>query len=225
MKKETAFAVCLILGLARAPGAFAQDWKLPVFTVKYELTEGTIEDPDPDEDILIPASLRNTVTFQVREAAAPFGFGLAARYSAKDYLLQSGDYAYVSLDQDSTLKAADFLKLGLAFGGKWAHSPLPDASGLSKDYLALKTKADAEIEVFDGTALDFGISAEYDLYEAAEKARHLYTAGAGVTSRLGEWEVSGRYRGVFRLPLGAASTAQATMLNEGSFTFHWDPNR
>jgi hypothetical protein len=224
MKKDIRPIVVLVFFFLSI-AASALDWKIPVFTLKYEVTEGTIEDPDPDEDIQIPSSLRNTVSLHLKEAAYPFTFGLTARYSTKDYLLQNGDYSYLTLDQDAKLAALDVLDLGLAFGGKWAYSPLPDSDGLSKDYLALKTRVEAGLELFKGTTLDIGLTAEYDLNTAEVKARQFYTAGVGLTSRLGEWLFSGRYRGVFRLPLGVSSTVQNTMLNEGSFSFQWDPNR
>lgn len=225
MKKETVPMIALALCLSCSAAASAQGWKLPVFTVRYEVSEGTVENPEPDEDILIPSSLRHTVSLSVKEAARPLTLGLVVRYSAKDYLLQSGDYSYLSLDQDTKLAVFDFLDVGLAFGGKWAYSPEPDSDGLSKNYTALKTRAETGIKLFRGTALDIGIAAEYDLYTAEVKTRQLYSAGVGLSSRLGEWLLSGRYRGVFRMPLGEPSTVGDSFLNEGSFSLQWDPNR
>jgi len=224
MKKDAVFFGALALFFSCSAAA-ALDWKLPVFTLRHEISGGTIENPDPDEDILIPSSLRNTASLHIKQAAHPLVFDLTVRYSAKEYLLQSGDYSYVTLDQNTKLSLFDFLDLGLAFGGKWAYSPEPDSDGLSKDYTAFKTRGEAEIDLFKGTTLDIGITAEYDLYSAEVKTRQLYTAGAGLTSRLGEWLISGRYRGVFRLPLGDSSAVGSSYLNEGSFSLQWDPNR
>jgi hypothetical protein len=201
------------------------DWMLPAFTLKYEITGGTIEDPDPDEDIMIPSSLRNTVSLAIRESADPLSLGLLIRYSAKDYLVQAGDYSYLSLDPEARMKLGDAFDLGLSAGMKWAASPELDSSGLSKDYLALEGSVDAGWKPVKGTALDLSVSTEYDLYKAAEKARQIYSAGAGLSSRLGGMLLSVRYRGVFRLPLGSAGSSEASSLNTGSVSIQWDPNR
>ena len=48
---------------------------------------------------------------------------------------------------------------------------------------------------------------------------------AGFSSRLGQWILSARYRGEFRLPLGDASAAVPAVYNLGSISVQWDPNR
>ncbi len=213
--------VCALLLCASA--AFGLDWKLPVFTLKYDVAGGTAE--DPEDDLLLPSSLRNTASLAVKQSADPLAFGLAVRYSTKDYLLQIGDYTYIAVDQETTFDVSDFLGLGLTFGGKWSTSPEPDSDGLSKDFSVFRTKGDADIKLVPGTSLALSMGAEYDFYAAEAKSRQIYTAGAGVSSRLGEWLLSGKYRGVFRLPLGGASGIAQSFMNEGSFTLQWDPNR
>ncbi len=220
MKKTAILLLC-----AACLPASSLDWKLPVFSMRYEITEGTIENPDPDEDILIPSSLRNAVSLHVSESADPLDFGLRIRYSAKDYLLRAGDYSYLSLEPDAKMKIADIFTIGLKTGAKWASSPGLDSTGLSRDYTALKGGIDVGLKPVKGTALDIGFDVEYDLYEAAVKARQLYAASAGVSSRLGEMLLSARYRGVFRLPLGGESAVDTTTLNVGSLSLQWDPNR
>jgi len=217
--------IVTFLAACTSAAAGALDWMLPTFLLRYEITGGTIEDADPDEDIMIPSSLRNAASLTIREDADPLSLGLLIRYSAKDYLLQTGDYSYLSLDPEAKLKLSEALTLGASSGFKWASSPEPDSSGLSKDYLALKGGMDATWKPLKGTALDISASAEYDLYDASEKARQLYSVSAGLSSRLGEIVLNVRYRGTFRMPLGDAVLVDQTALNTASVSLQWDPNR
>ncbi len=193
--------------------------------MKYEVSRATIEDPDPDEDILVPASLRNTVSLHVKESADPLTLGLTVKYSAKDYLTQSGDYEYFSVDQDTGIALTDWLDLGFMAGVKKTDSPESDVSGLSKDNIALKGGIETAIQLVKGTSFDLSFQTEYDSYEAWEKSRQLYRVGAGFTTRFGEWLFSTRYRGEFRFPLASSSVVDQSTLNMGSLSFQWDPNR
>lgn len=221
MKKALSLIV-LFAALSPAP---ALEWMLPTFALRYEITGGTIEDPDPDEDIMIPSSLRNSASLTIREKANPLSLGLLVRWSAKDYLLQAGDYSYLSLEPDAKIELTDAFSLGASGTVKWAASPDLDSSGLSKDYLALKGGLEAVWKPCAGTTLDVSASAEYDVYQAMEKARQLYSVGAGFSSRLGELVLSVRYRGVFRMPLDGAALIVPTSLNTGAVSLQWDPNR
>ncbi|HVP19852.1 MAG TPA: hypothetical protein VMU36_12745, partial [Spirochaetia bacterium] len=49
--------------------AAALDWEPPVFTLRYELADGIRE--DLEEEALLPSSLRNTVSFRIKETADP----------------------------------------------------------------------------------------------------------------------------------------------------------
>ncbi len=220
MKKALAFFL-----LCSCPAAHPLDWKLPVFTMKYEVSRATIEDPDPDEDILVPASLRNTVSLRVKESADPLTLGLTVKYSAKDYLTQSGDYEYFSVDQDTGIALTDWMDLGFMFGVKKTDSPESDTSGISKDNVALKGGIETAIQLVKGTSFDLNFQTEYDSYEAWEKSRQIYCVGAGFTTRFGEWLLSTRYRGEFRFPLASSSVVDQSTLNTGSLSFQWDPNR
>ncbi len=193
--------------------------------MKYEVSRATIEDPDPDEDVLIPSSLRNTVSLRVKESADPLSLALTVKYSAKDYLTQSGDYEYFSVDQDTGIALTDWLDLGFMFGVKKTDSPELDTSGLSKDNYALKGGIETAIRFLTGTSLELAFQGEYDSYEAWEKSRQIWSVGAGFTTRLGEWQFSTRYRGEFRFPLASSSVVDQSTLNTGSLSFQWDPNR
>jgi len=81
--------MALLLFFACLP-AWSLDWKLPVFTLRYEAAGG--ESEDPDDETLQPSSLRNTVSLRVKEDVESASFGLTLRSSMKDYYLQAGDY-------------------------------------------------------------------------------------------------------------------------------------
>jgi len=66
----------------------------------------------------------------------------------------------------------------------------------------------------------------FDLYQNEEKAQQTYTAGLGLESRLsGAWRLSGRYRGITRVPLGPESTVADRFNPEFGVNVSWDPTR
>ena len=109
MKKS----MVLLLFFACLP-AWSLDWKLPVFTLRYEAAEG--ESEDPDDETLQPSSLRNTVSLRVKEDVESASFGLTLRSSMKDYYLQAGDYSYLDLEHDGTFHLGEAWKLGYLWG-------------------------------------------------------------------------------------------------------------
>jgi hypothetical protein len=211
--------------LLACPAAFGLDWQLPVVTASYETAGGASEDEDEDNDTLVPASLRNTVALRVREEALPAAFGLLLKYSTKDYLFEASDYTYVEAGQDTTLRIGRLLRLGALVGAKYEQYGQLDDGGLSKDFLALKGRLEASLAPLRGTSLEASLGTRFDLAEEPAKSKQAWTAAAGFSSRLGQWLVSARYRGEFRLPLGAASGAASAVYNLGSFSLQWDPNR
>jgi hypothetical protein len=220
MEKGFLLAFAFALSCAAATGL---DWKLPVFTAKYEVAGGASE--DEEDGSLIADSVRNTVSLRMKEDAPPASFGLSLRYSMKDYTKENSDYSYVQADQDTTLRLGRMLKLGAAVGGKYEAFGQLDSDGLSKDFLALKGGLDATLSPLRGTSLEAGLGTRFDLAEEPGKSKQAWTATGGFSSRLGEWLLSARYRGEFRLPLGAATGVYAAAYNLGSFSVQWDPNR
>jgi hypothetical protein len=220
MEKGVLLAFAFALSCAAATGL---DWKLPVFTTKYEVAGGASE--DEEDGSLVADSVRNTVSLRMKEDAPPASFGLSLKYSMKDYTEENSDYSYVQADQDATVRLGRLLKLGAAVGGKYATFGQLDGDDKSKDYLALKGGLDAALSLARGTSLDAGVDSRFDLAEEVSKSKQAYTVSTGFSSRLGEWLVNARYRGQFRFPLGAANTAGATVYNLGSFSVQWDPNK
>jgi hypothetical protein len=214
--------ICLLMAFACLP-AWSLDWKLPVFTMRYEVAGGQSE--DPDEETLLPASLRNTVSLRIKEDADPASFGLTLRGSGKQYFLQSGDYSYLEAEHDASFKLGPAWKLGYTLGLKDMAYPQLDAHGLSKDTLSLKAGGTVDLALMKGTSLDAGLAGRWLAAENPADTLQSYVVTAGFSSRLGEWLLGARYRGEFRLPLGAPSGVGIAVYNTGSVSLQWDPNR
>jgi hypothetical protein len=213
--------MCALLALACLP-AWSLDWKLPVVTVKYEAAGGSSE--DLDDDTFEPSSLRNTVSFRLKEEADPAVFGLGVVMSAKDYYQQSGDYSYLKVEQDGSVRLGKPWKLGYALAAKWMDYPQLDSSGMPRDVLGLSAAVNGAVRLDRGTTLEAGLAGRCLLAEDPADALQAYAAVAGFSARLGDWLLSARYRGELRLPLGDASAAGLDMYHTGSLSLQWDPN-
>ncbi len=222
MKKAASLAF-LLAGAA----AFALEWELPVVTASYEAAAGAREDEGDDEAdaAMVPASVRHTVSLRIREEASPAVFGLLVKYSAKDYLLEAGDYSYIEAGPEAALRIGRLLRLGAALGAKVEQFGQADSEGLSKDFLALKARLEAALTPVRGTSIEAALGTRFECTEEPAKARQGWTASAGFSSRLGQWLLSARYRGEFRLPLGTASAIVPASYSLGSVSVQWDPNR
>jgi hypothetical protein len=215
MKKS----MCILLACISIP-AWTLDWKLPVFTARYEAAGGAAE--EPDDDTFFASSLRNTVTFQVKETADPAAFGLALTLSGKDYYLpgdQSGDYSYVKVVQDGTVRIGDAWKLGYDINVK----AMDYTNSLTRDAVTTSLGGTASLLVVKGTSLEAGLTGRYAA--AADLADSLSTLvmNAGLSSRLGEWLLSARYRGELRFPADPLTGMDA--YNTAGVSLQWDPNR
>jgi hypothetical protein len=215
-------AVLLVLFFAAAE-IFSLDWKLPVVSAAWETAGGQAEDEEDAE--LVAASLRNTVTLRLREDASPAAFALALRYSAKDYLLESGDYQYFETTGETSLRVGPMLKLGLSLGGRYQEFGQLDSGGLSKDFLGLKGRLEATLVPLRGTSLEAGVGTRLEVAEEPSRAKQAWTVSGGVSSRLGQWVLGARYRGELRMGLGDASGVQGATYHVGSLSAQWDPTR
>ena len=213
--------VALLWILVACGPAWCLDWQLPIFSVRYEAAGGETEDPDEEE--LLPASLRQTIAVQMREQAAPAVFDLSVTYSLKDYYLQNGDYSYVVLAQGGAVRLGS-VKLAYDLGAKSVEYPLPDSDGLSKDLVSLRAGTAATFFLVKGTSLETALASRFDLAENQAKSAQAYVGTLALTSRLGDWEVAGRLRGELRLPLGDASLKDRSTYAVGSLTASWNPN-
>ncbi len=201
--------------------AWCLDWQLPIFSVRYEAAGGETEDPDEEE--LLPASLRQTVCVQMKEEVAPAVFDLSVTYSLKDYFLQNGDYSYVFLAQGGAVRLGA-VKLAYDLGAKSVEYPLPDRDGFSKDLVSLRAGTAATFLLVKGTSLETSLGSRFDLAENQANSAQAYVGTLALTSRLGDWQVAGRLRGELRLPLGEASLKDRSTYAVGSLAASWDPN-
>ncbi len=221
--KKGAFLVLGALCALPAAAAPSFDWQIPVTTLRVETAAGTEE--DPEEETLLPSSVRNTVSIRIREEADPALFGLTLRGSWKDYFLQAGDYWYLEAEQDSSFRISNAVKLGYTAAVKDAHWPELDSQGLPKDFLALKAGVSAVLTIVRGTTLDTGVNGRWEIAANDASALQVYTLSAALSSRIGEWVFGARYRGEFRLPLGSESGVTSTSYHTAALSLEWDPNR
>jgi hypothetical protein len=218
MKKS----VVLLFAIACLP-SWSLDWKLPVFTMKYEAAEG--ESEDPDDETLQASSLRNTVSLRVKEDVEVASFGLTVRGSVKDYYFQAGDYSYLDLEHDGSFRLGDAWKLGYTLGMKGMEFPELDSQGLSKDTFSLRAGTNAVFSVMKGTTMEAALAGRYELAENLIDSLQGYVLTTGFSTRLGEWLLGAHYRGAFRLPLGPLSQVGASAYHTASLSLQWDPNR
>jgi hypothetical protein len=193
-----------------------------VVSLSCETAGGAEEEEDSGD--MAPSSLRSTVTLRLKEDAAPATFGLAVRASWKDYLQQAGDYAYVQVNQDGTLRLSPAVKLGWNVAVKDTWYDDLDSQGASRDLVTLKAGSDAVLTPWKGITLDLGLDARWELAESEARNRQVYAGSASFSARLGGWVLGIRCRGEVRLPLGAAATAAAATFATGAVTLQWDPN-
>ena len=215
--------VLVLFALAAAAAGWSLDWHLPITTMRVETSSGS--DEDPDDGTLQPSSLRTTATVRIKEEASPDAFGLTVRGAWKDYYEQSGDYSWIEVEQDGTLRLAEPLKLGYAAGVKdlsWAQL---DSDGLSKDSLAVKAAATATLTIARGTTLEAGLAGRLQMGVNTARSLQSWVVGTSFNTRMGEWLLGVRYRGEFRLPLGEASSVTSTADHTGVLSLEWDPNR
>jgi hypothetical protein len=199
------------LAVAAAGGAL--DWELPVVTLKGELAEGAAES-DAEAGVLEPSSERATVTLTIRESADPLDLAWVFRWSAKEWMTQAGDYSYLEAVQEARLDAADRLRLTTGAGVK----------RMREDWTALQAKLGADLEVVRGVSLELGLDGRWEVHDDSAESRQRWTGSAALAARLGGWQLEGRWRGEFRLPLAGATGVEASALHTGSVSLRWDPN-
>jgi hypothetical protein len=203
--------------------AWSLDWEIPVFTMRYETAGG--ESEDPDDQTLLPSSLRNTVSLRMKEDAGDAAFGLTLRTSAKDYYLQAGDYSFLEAAHDGDFALGERWRLGYDLGIKSMSYPELDSNGLPKGVVSLKAGGSATFILMKGTSIEAGLGSRFDLAENPEDSLQAWVVTAALSSRLGGWVLGARFRGEYRLALGAASFIATRSYNGGTFSLQWDPNR
>jgi len=206
----------------------AQDIKLPVFFLRYDggLGSEEIEPEEIEEEQLEPSSQRHKVTLRIKEQwSDALTTNLYTAVSRKEYFLQSGSYTYFYLNPDFAWDITDRIQWSTGFRSKWTVYDELDSDGLPKDLPSLLAKTELTIKVMKELKLAPFFQGVLDLYQNEEKAQQTYTAGLGLESRLsGAWRLSGRYRSIARVPLGAESLVADRFNHEFGVNLSWDPN-
>ena len=217
MKKGVIFAL-----LAMSLPCWPDGWDLPVTTLRYEVDQGQIE--DPDDETLEPSSMRHTVTLHVKEASDLLSLGLTLRAAAKDYYEQRGDWSYWQAEHEGAFHVTDALKLGYTLGVKdmsWAD---PSGDGSSKDALYVNAAATADLALVRGTSVDAMIGDRFTIAVDPTGSQQAFVVSAGLSSRLGDWRVGARCRARLRFPLGTEGDTSVVSLATAAISLQWDPN-
>ncbi len=206
----------------------AQEMKLPVFFLRYDggLGSERIEPEDVEEELFEPSSQRHKVTLRIKEEwSEAFTTDLYTAVARKEYFLEPGSYTYFYLNPDFAWDITDRLQWSTGFRSKWAFYDEPDTLGQPKDFTNLWLKTELSLRLMRELKLVGLLQSVFDLYENRQNTEQTYIAGLGVESRLrGDWRLTGRYRGILRLPLGPDSTAASRFNHEFGVNLSWDPN-
>lgn len=209
----------LFFWLAAAAAGWTLDWELPVVTLKGEIAGGAAES-DEERGVLEESSRRATVTLTLRESADPLDLAWIIRWSDKVWPDQAGDYDYLDAAQEARYAVSKALKLSGEAGVKRMVYPESGAG-----WTALRAKLGADITVLRGAALELGLDGRWEMHDDPAESRQRWTGSAAILTRIDGWQLDARWRGEFRLTLGTASGVERSMLNTGSVSLRWDPNR
>ena len=207
----------------------AQEIKLPVFFLRYDGGVGSeeMEPEEGEEEEVEPSSQRHKVTLRIKEQwSDSLTTNLYTAVSRKEYFLQSGSYTYFYINPDFVWDITDRVRWSSAFRSRWTWYDELDSYGESKELTSLLAKTELTLKVLDQLKLTPSFRSVLDLYRNEEKIQQTYTAGLSVESRINpEVRLSGRYRGILRIPLGDESTVGDRFNNEFGINLSWDPNK
>jgi hypothetical protein len=235
----TPAAAALLCGLmlaAAVPSAAQDSPRLPVLSLRYEHGTGYRQmAPDPESELeeepgMEAYSERHKVTLRLREQwSRQLTTNLYTVFSCKDSDDPSESYAYVYLSPDLAWQIDPRVRWSLTLRSKltWLEPELSPDGAL--DLLGLLAKTSFTVRVHDRLRVTPSLQSAFDLYqdpaETTDNAQ-IYTAGLSLQSRLTDGlDLTGRYRGSFRFPLGKDSTVERLFNNELTLALTWDPNR
>ena len=206
----------------------AQDLKLPVFFLRYDGGVGSeqIQPEDVEEEQLEPSSQRHKLTLRIKEEwNEQLVTNLYTAVARKLYYLQPGSYTWFYLNPDFAWDITDHIQWSTGFRSKWTFYDELDSSGDPRDFTNLLLKTELTLRLMRELKLVPFVQGVFDLYENKDNSQQTYVAGLGVESRLsGDWRLSGRYRGILRLPLGPDSLVSGRFNHEFGVNLSWDPN-
>jgi hypothetical protein len=207
----------------------AQEIKLPVFFLRYDGGVGSeeMEMEEGEGEEVEPYSQRHKITLRIKEQwGDSLTTNLYTAVSRKEYFQESGSYTYFYVNPDFVWDITDRVRWNSGFRSKWTWYDELDSYGQSKDLNSLLAKTELTLKVLDQLKLTPSFQGVFDLYRNKGKIQQIYTAGLKVESRINpEVRLSGRYRGIVRVPLGAESTISDRFNNEFGINLSWDPNK
>ena len=226
MKRSTAIilAFAFILPLFCA----AQEIQLPVFYLKYNggLGSEEIELEEEEGEEVEPSSQRHNVTLRIKEEwSDSFTTNLYSAVTRKEYYLQSGSYLYFYLNPDIAWNITDRIKWYTGFRSKWTFYDELDSKDDPKDLTSLLAKTNFTLKPLDGLKLVPSYQSVFDLYQNEVKTKQIHSFGLTVSSTLGQFNLSGKYKGILRYPLGDLSEVPMRFNNEFGVNVSWDPNK
>ena len=202
----------------------AEQWKLPVVTLRYETAAGVEE--EEEEGTLSAAYWRHSLALRVKEERGGFRATVSGRLSWKDFTVDDDDdYWYFAVVPGLEWSIGRVLGVEAELSVKRAvfGETVDPADGRS--YLDLGPRLFADWTIVRGLKLDAWLRSTYSLYQDPASSRQAYSFGAGLTGRRGQWSVGARYRGTARYPLGEDSGREFGGYHVASVNVSWDPNR
>jgi hypothetical protein len=231
------FCSLLLAALAAPTPSAAEDSpRLPVVTLRYENGLGYREmAPDPEGEVeeepeMEAYSERHKLTLRLKEQwSKALTTNLYAVAFYKNSEVASDSYAYLYLHPNLAWSLSRRVKWTVSFRSKltWFE---PEIAPLdrSADLLGLLAKTSVSMKLHDRLKLIPSVQGAFDLYQDPEdlsRTSQTYTAALSLQSELAEGlDLTGRYRGSFRYPLGADSTVEQLFNNEFALALTWDPN-
>lgn len=230
-------AAALLCALLLAPAArpAAQgEVRLPVVSLRYENGAGYRQmapDLEAEEDEEMEAySERHKVTVRLKEQwSDDLTTNLYTILARKDSVEPSESYLYLILNPDLAWRLGPRVQWKAALRSKltWLEPELsPDAD---LDLLGLLARTSLVLRLHQRLKLTPSLQGAFDLYQDpadAAKNAQVYTAGVLLESRLRPGlDLTGRFRGSYRYPLGEDSTVERLFNNEFALALSWDPNR
>ena len=179
---------------------------------------GIREDP---EKILLPLSLRNTVSTGIKEEPTRRPSISTPRYSFKDYYIVAGDYSYVKVEHEQAWRANDSLKLGFLLGMKKVDFPEPDADGWVKDCLSLPAGPTTADTFVGRTKIDASLSALGHCGKRLPVLPDIWCVHGCELAAFG-LDSLGRYRREFRLSFDQAKLTWRGWRTTRCLTLTWD---
>jgi hypothetical protein len=228
--KRISVGVAVFLLLAAQ--SLAQEFKRPVFFLRYDGTVGYAElNPEEleeeDEAKLATESCRHKITLRIKEQWSDgFTTNLYSAVSWKTSAVLSDEYTYFYLNPNCIWDISDRLRWRSEFRSKWSWDVAPSQVDYPPELTSLLAKTELTYKVLDQLRIIPSFRGVFDLDQDSTKVQQTYTAGLRFESKINpQMRLNGHYRGILRAPLGDESDVSNLFKNEFGFNLSWDPNK